>query len=114
MAGTAVRYFQLGLIVLVVAFGGVVLGEKGLGRTKALEEKRLSLVRENEELSEELASLAHDLQRLRTDPKTIETVAKRKLGMIRPDETIYLFERPDSGNRPPISEYGSRKGHKLR
>ncbi len=114
MVGTAVRYLQLGLIVLVVAFVGTVLGEKGLSRTKALEEKRLSLVCENQALSQELAGLEHDIQRLRTDPKTIEAVAKKKLGMIRPDETIYLFERRDSGSKPAISEYGSRKGHKLR
>ncbi len=111
---SAVKYFQWGLIFLVVAFVGAVLGEKGLSRKKSLEDKRMTLVRENAELSDELAGLERDIRLLKTDPKTIETVAKKKLGMVRPDETVYLFERRDSGNRPTISGYGSRKGHNLR
>ncbi len=113
MSHTAVWYIKSFTILLVVLFAGVIVGEKGLSRKKCLEEKRLSLVCENSELGSEVERLSRDIRLLRTDPKTIESVAKRKLGMIRADETIYLFEKVSSGNKTPLSGDGSRKGRNM-
>lgn len=90
------------------------MGEKSLNDKYQLEEKKLSLVKENERLASEIRSLERSLTMLRSDSRTIEKVAKRKLGMARPDETVYVFQREKgSAPRAPEPEYGLDNSHKV-
>ncbi|MFH1117590.1 MAG: septum formation initiator family protein [Pseudomonadota bacterium] len=90
--GRAVKYIKILLLVSAVASAGILMGEKGLSRKRDLERNRLLLMSENEQLAAEIKSLEREVTLLGSDPKTIEKAAKRKLGMARPDETVYLFE----------------------
>ncbi len=93
--GRAVKYFKIMLLVSAVASLGIVMGEKGLIQKRDLERKRLLLQSENEHLAGEIKSLEREVTLLGSDSKSIEKAAKRKLGMARPDETVYLFEQTD-------------------
>ena len=64
-----------------------------------LEGKKASLSRENQELTVDIDSLERMVAKLRTDSRTLELAANRKLGMIRHDETIYVFKSAD--RKPP-------------
>lgn len=92
-AKRAVRYAQVTITIIVAVSVGVLISERGFTERQRLEEKKASLEKQNDRLIGEIKSLEHKITLLRDDPKTIEKVAKRKLGMARPEETIYIFSR---------------------
>ncbi|MFH0825462.1 MAG: septum formation initiator family protein [Pseudomonadota bacterium] len=96
------RFGPLSILLLALASGGLLVGEKGLARKEELEEKRMVLLKENAGLVEEIRGLERKITLLRTDLRAIEKAAKNKLGMARQDETVYLFETKTD-----------RKGHRL-
>jgi cell division protein FtsB len=77
-----------GLVLL-----GILVGEKSLTQKAGLEGKKLSIRKDNHKLALEIKELERQVTLLRSDSSTIENVAKRKLGMTRPDETVYIFEQ---------------------
>lgn len=99
----AVKYGQLIIILAAVAAVGLWMGEKGLNQKYQLEEKRFLLQKENERLASDIKALERTVTLLRSDPKTIEKVAKRKLGMVRSDETVYIFRKADPPAPPAAS-----------
>jgi cell division protein FtsB len=105
--GRVVAYMQILLLFVAVASVGVFIGGKGLTQKRKLEDKRSSLQKENEQLVTEIKSLERQVTLLRSDVKTIEKVAKRKLGMARPDETVYVFPRKEV---PSVRGYNSEYG----
>lgn len=68
----------------------------------------LPLINENERMRREILHLDNELQQqqeisrqlrtevdtLRNDPKTVERLAREKLGYAKPDETVIHFEAP--------------------
>lgn len=68
----------------------------------------LPLIRQNERMRQEVLRLETELEReralnrelmqsieaLRNDPKTVERLAREKLGLARPGETVVRFEEP--------------------
>jgi cell division protein FtsB len=100
-AKRVVKYAQVAITIMVAVSVGVLISERGFTERQKLEEKKASLEKENVRLVGEIKSLEHKITLLRDDPKTIEKVAKRKLGMARPEETIYIFGnqafRPSAG-----------------
>ncbi len=95
----AVGIVQLIVFSFILASVGVFLGEKGLVHKHRLEAKKASLAKENERLTREIKTLERRITLLRADPATIERAAKRKLGMARPDETVYVFGVRNRGPR---------------
>ncbi len=91
------KFYIFVLTSLLVLFGLILLySDHGLIHLKELrfEKERLKLA--NEELIEKNRRLLRQIERLKTDPRYIEDEARKKLGLIRPDEKIYrLDEEPD-------------------
>jgi cell division protein FtsB len=105
--GRAVKYLQLTILFAAISSVGIWTGQKSLAWKYELEEKTIFLQKENERLASDIRSLERSLTLLRSDPKTIEKVAKHKLGVARPDETVYIFRRGDTpGPKATDSEYG--------
>ena len=102
----AVRYAQFVITIIVAVSVGILISEKGLTERQKLEEKRDFFERENERLVGEIKSLEHKVDLLRDNAKTIERVAERKLGMARPEDTIYVFTRKDPRPSASTSESG--------
>ncbi len=98
-AKRAVKYAQVAITIMVAVSVGVLISERGFTERQGLEEKKAALEKENEWLLGEIKSLERKITLLRDDPKTIEKIAKRKLGMVRPEEMIYIFSNQDF--RPP-------------
>ena len=88
---TTVKLAKFVGVAIVLVSLVLVMGEKALSQRHRLEEKGAVLDRENQRLTEEIRSLERKVKLLRTDARMIEKVAKCKLGMARPDETVYMF-----------------------
>ena len=85
-------------LVLLAAVGGMVLvyGDQGWVRMKDMKRQSRALVEANNQLREENRLLVDHITRIKSDPRVIEDEARKKLGLIRPDETIYrLNQEPD-------------------
>lgn len=89
----AVKYLRIVLLLAALVLVGVLVGEKSLTQKAGLEERKSSIRKENHRLALEIKELERQVTLMRSDPSTIENVAKRKLGMARPDETVYIFEQ---------------------
>ena len=91
IATMTLGHIRLIVILLVLVFAGIVMGEKSLMQKQELERKRALIEKKNEELISEIKTVERRITLLRTDPRTIEKAAKRRLGMARPGETVYIF-----------------------
>lgn len=89
------QYIKYLIVILILSLMGSFLNENGMVALGELEAKKASLSKENQELSVDIESLERMVGKLRTDAKTVELAANRKLGMIRHDETIYVFKSAD-------------------
>ena len=84
------RWLLLGFIAIIVL--DALVGDRGLMAT-------LRARREYHELADtiarqraENARLADQARRLREDPRTIEEVARRELGLIKPGEKVFIVK----------------------
>jgi cell division protein FtsB len=91
-----IKYLRFFLVFFAVSSAGILMGEKTLIQKQKIEEKKAVLQKENKNLTQEIKKLERTATLMRTDQKTIEKAAKRKLGMSRPDEAVFIFERKNS------------------
>lgn len=107
LAKRVVKYgVFVGLFTIVVA-GGLVMSEQSVIQKQQLEEKKNLLDKENRRLAGEIKRLERAVTLLSSDSATIEKAAKKKLGMARTDETVYIFDRSAS---PGLRSGNSRHG----
>lgn len=73
-------------LLLSMLFGtmGILSHRRMLVVYRDLEAERQTLTSENQQLRQ-------DVQALRADPATLERLARERLGMSRPGETVYRF-----------------------
>lgn len=96
-------YRKLWPLVLLAALVGILFfGDKGLMRLLQLERQKAQLQAELKRGEETNATLRSEIEALRNDPKTIEGIARRELGMVKNDEVVYQFRT--STNRTSSSE----------
>ncbi len=69
----------------------IVFGDKGLADLNMLKKSRDALVQKNESLLQENLSLYRSIERLKTDPYYIESIARKELGAVRKNELIFKF-----------------------
>ena len=79
---------SLAVLAIVSTALLIVFGENGLNDFLRLNSHRIQLARENEAITQENARLYHQIDRLKDDPKFIESIARRELGMIMSEEII--------------------------
>lgn len=92
-------FVLLALVIVVALFIPLFRQSQRLSEEKyQLEQEVKALEAENKALEEEAAALSRD-------PKSVERVAREKMGWARPEEKVYRFEQPKqkpaSNNVPP-------------
>ena len=93
MSGRALRASTLAIIALaILGFGG-----QSLGRLWNMKREVDGLEREIAALRAETDRVSASVTRLRSDPDSIEQIAREELGLIRPGERI--LKLPPSGGR---------------
>jgi cell division protein FtsB len=94
-----IRYFQIALLFVSISSLGILMGEKTLAQKGILNEKKVKLKTENGNLESEIKALERRLALMHSDQKVIEKIAKRKLGMVAPNEAIYIFDKNAVGSQ---------------
>ena len=83
-------------IDLALSFGAVILlvnalvGDRGLVETWRARRQHAALVAGIADMRDENRALRDEARRLREDPATIESIARRDLGLIRPGELLIV------------------------
>ena len=95
----AVHY--LVMIVACVVIVDALVGDKGfMAMLKARQDYR-RLEHSLAQARAENMYLRDQARRLREDPTTIEEIARRELGLIRPGEKLFLLKDVQLGGTPP-------------
>lgn len=92
------RRVAVALIVLTLAvlLANAVAGDRGLIQSVKIRSERTGLADSIEQIRRENHRLALQAERLRNDPSTIEFLAREELGLIRPNEQLFIVtNRPD-------------------
>jgi len=94
------------LIAVLVLIGLVfIAGDVGLLKLWGAQREMKSLSAKITELESRNALLSAEIERLRSDPFTIEKVAREKYGYLRPGDKVYrivtLPEKPEKGRIAP-------------
>ena len=92
------------VFVTVVLVVDALIGEKGLMETMRARRQSRDVASGVEELRVENARLRETIRRLHGDPGTIESIARRELGLIRPGEVLFILKDIKPATRPPSSD----------
>ncbi len=80
---------SLALLIMASLLLLIIHGDKGWIDLKDLESERNRLMENAERLSEENQRLRNAIDRLKSDPEYIESIARKELRMIGKDEVIF-------------------------
>jgi cell division protein FtsB len=78
-------------VTLVLVINALV-GERGLTETLRARKQHQELVSAIDRLKTENARLRDEARRLRSDPATIEALARQELGLIKPGEMLFIVK----------------------
>lgn len=71
----------------------IIFGENGLTDLYRLKTKRDRIVKKTVELTKKNLSSYREIERLKNDPKYVEDVARKELGVIGKDEVIIKVKK---------------------
>jgi cell division protein FtsB len=87
------RTLQMLLVfVTLVLVINALVGDRGLMETLRARRQHQELVTSIERLRAENARLRDEARRLRSDPSTIEALARQELGLIKPGEMLFIVK----------------------
>ncbi len=103
------RRFSLWWLVPVgVLLGFALFGDNGVVDLIRRHQYRQQLQSQVDQLRRENEQLHREIEALKSDWRTIEAIARQKLGMVRPDEVVYQFPGADKGEKRDAVKPGKR------
>lgn len=84
--------WAIGLVVAIYLLLPIILGDMGLVQYLKMRKTHHLLQQEIQQLSDQNRDIEKEIQTLRSDPVKIESLARERLGLVRPDEVVYQFE----------------------
>ena len=103
------------LLLVLLLLGFALFGDRGVLKVFKSYQQKTELEQKISELEDGNAELRREIDALRNDLKAIENIARRELGMVRPDEQVYQFhsdqqsellQRPADHSREMSGEAG--------
>ena len=88
------------VVAILVALGSLVLARDGVPNLLALRRERQRLGEQAVAVLQENSALRDQIERLRSDDRFLERLARRDLGLVGPGEVVYRFRRPPKGPTP--------------
>jgi len=96
------KFSFLALIFLGLIAAWLGFGERGFIHLYRMEKDRQAYLLKIERLEKENQQLLEEINRLRSDKAYIESVARRELGLIKDNETIYRFNKKQDTDDPTV------------
>jgi cell division protein FtsB/cell division protein DivIC len=88
---------MVGLLAAISAVAGsALLGGDGVNRLLSLRVERQELGETAVRRLQGNAALRAEIARLRSDRRYLEEFARKRLGLVQPNETVYRFVRQDA------------------
>ena len=82
-------------VVTIIALLVLALfGDKGVLRALQAHRQKVDLEAQVQALEAANANLRKEIEALRSDPRTIENLARKELGMVKDGELVYQFRNP--------------------
>lgn len=81
------------VLILAGLIVGSLFGDRGMFALWTQQEKVRALAEELQAIRYENSRLADEIVQLRTDPHSIEAIAREELGLAAPGETVFIFRR---------------------
>ncbi len=94
------------LFVTVVLIVDALVGDKGFIETLRARRQARALALSLQQMRQENAGLRDYTARLRSDPRSIEEIARRELGLIQPGEVLFIVK--DAKPAPAVLETPQR------
>jgi len=90
------RLVQYGLLFLgCLLFLDALVGEKGFVENLKARQQYQAIERSLGRLKDDNTRLRKEVELLRKDPETIEGIARRELGLMRPGEKLFIIKDAD-------------------
>ena len=87
------RLVQFGLVFLgCLLFLDALVGEKGFVENLKARQQFQAIERSLGRLKDDNARLSKEVELLRKDPETIEGIARRELGLMKPGEKLFIVK----------------------
>jgi cell division protein FtsB len=81
------------VVAIAIALGSLVLARDGIPSLLALRRERQRLGEQAVTLLQQNTTLREQIQKLRTDDRFLEALARHELGFVHSDELVYRFRR---------------------
>ena len=94
------------LLFLAGAMGVCLWYLPNIHQNEKMRKEILRLDQEIRQADESTRQLDNSLRALRSDPKTVERLARESLGYAKPGETVIYFEEPNPGQGRTASASG--------
>lgn len=85
-------------LVVAVLLMFILFGENGLSDLRRLKAERDGLLKKNAELIQQNLLLCREIERLKTDPEYVKSLARKELGMIGKDEVVIKVKKGGTAN----------------
>jgi cell division protein FtsB len=96
------RILIMSLVLFLAMIGAAVFNEDGFLEVFKFQEELNVLKQKNMDLRKENDQVKVQIERLKTDPYAIEKVAREKLNMVKPQETVYqIVHQPSEPKNSP-------------
>ena len=96
------RILLLSLTFFVMMITVAVFHEEGIITVYEFQDELVELKKNNEQLKESNIRLRKEIKLLKSDPFSVEKIAREKLQMVKPGETVYkIVPRPRFSDNIP-------------
>jgi cell division protein FtsB len=82
------------MVFIIALLFFIVFSERGLADFNLMKKERDRIHDQNRQITQENLGLGVEIDRLKNDPKYIESVARKDFGMIGQDEIVVKPQRP--------------------
>jgi cell division protein FtsB len=90
----------LAIVTMCLMLLFIVIGENGISDLYRLKKQKENLSQKNDELKKENITYYREIERLKHDPRYVEDVARKELGVIGKDEVIIKVKpKPSDSNK---------------
>jgi cell division protein FtsB len=90
-------YWAIGILLALYILIPLLVGDMGVVKYFKMRQTYDRLQQDVQNLSKENEKIETRIKALRSDPETIERIARDRLGLVRAGEVIYQFEPEDGG-----------------